>query len=73
MELEKNGFYIKKLVGISGNISVFKKKILVHFPKLLRDQYNGMMDYLPREILNSILFINYPEFAKEILIIAERI
>jgi len=69
--LEDNGFSIEKEYGLIGNLRDFAV-VLDEAPGIVRGFFEPIMDYLPREFLSTILFLGWPELAKEVLLICRK-
>ncbi|HUV46550.1 MAG TPA: methyltransferase domain-containing protein [Candidatus Bathyarchaeia archaeon] len=72
LALKKVGFEIQKEIGICGSVKVFRKA-LEKAPKPIRDFFEPALDYIPKEFLEPLLFANFPELAKEVLLIVKKI
>ena len=65
------GFKIKKEYGLTGNVNDFKQASK-NLPKPLKEYFDILVEYLPREFSTAILFIHQPKLAKEVAIICEK-
>ena len=64
----KNGYNIIKEIGLVGSIKDIKNINNVNQSSLTK----SILEYMPREFASAILFLDKPEIAKEVLIIAKK-
>jgi SAM-dependent methyltransferase len=70
--LGREGFRVEREYGLVGNLRDLKP-VLEGAPRAIRQFFDPVLEYLPREFSTAMLFVAFPSLAKEVALLCRRI